>query len=366
MFQKEKIFIKSLFCWIIFWSFMVFFLNFFISPVYTNVANKKIKCTADNCLGNLKQAKKDGLLDDDTLTNLNLSLDQNGNLKQDQNKEKLLNHLNLISKNNLISYKISLYYYYKPSNNNNWIIFVHGISSDWTSSFLYSQFALKKKYNFVVFDSFGVDKNLKDSFGNLGSDGFGYPTFGAYEQYDINSIVNWINSKSSNPQIGIFGLSMGAATSLIYLKNFYSKENSIKFLFSDASYANTVNEMKHVLKEMFPLPWFFIVPGASLYMKLFFSYSPYDVNPSNLRNHTDLPYISFIHGTNDNFVPFSNFNKLFKDYWRINRNWSTQTLQYSSFLEYGADHANDLQWNKKNGNKFFNFLESASEVFFKN
>ncbi|UQS82022.1 alpha/beta hydrolase [Bombilactobacillus folatiphilus] len=137
-----------------------------------------------------------------------------------------------------------------------------------------------------------------------GRSGGHYLGFGWQDRNDMQQWVRQILCKNGNQtQIGLFGVSMGAATVMYYLG--LQVPHQVKFVVADCGYASIKGELDHELKALFNLPSFPLVATANLYTKMLAHYDFYQADTAKTLKHNKLP-LFIIHGTKDTFVPTKN------------------------------------------------------------
>lgn len=130
-----------------------------------------------------------------------------------------------------------------------------------------------------------------------------YAGYGWKDRSDIKNWINMVNQRNGkNSQIGLFGVSMGAATVMYTLGQ---KLSNVKFAIADCGYSTISGELDYQLKEMFHLPSFPIVPTASLYADFLAGYNFYQASTKDTLKRSKVP-IYIIHGSKDTFVPTKN------------------------------------------------------------
>ncbi|GEO79344.1 alpha/beta hydrolase [Companilactobacillus mindensis] len=130
-----------------------------------------------------------------------------------------------------------------------------------------------------------------------------YAGYGWKDRTDMKNWINMINRRNGkDSQIGLFGVSMGAATVMYTLGE---KLQNVKFAVADCGYSTISGELDYQLKEMFHLPSFPIVPTASLYADVLAGYNFYQASTKDTLKRSKVP-IYIIHGSKDDFVPTKN------------------------------------------------------------
>ncbi|WP_119326127.1 alpha/beta hydrolase [Companilactobacillus musae] len=133
--------------------------------------------------------------------------------------------------------------------------------------------------------------------------------YAGYGWKDRDDLANWVKlvnkNNGKNSQIGLFGVSMGAATVMYTLGK---KLDNVKFAIEDCGYSTISGELDYQLKDMFGLPSFPIVPTASLYADALAGYNFYQASTKETLKNSKVP-LYVIHGSKDNFVPTKNAYK---------------------------------------------------------
>lgn len=125
---------------------------------------------------------------------------------------------------------------------------------------------------------------------------------GCFDKYDV---VLWIKKCielfGEKVKIVLFGISMGGAT--VCLASAENLPKNVKCVISDCSYDNAYNQFEYLIKEKLHLPRLTTIEIANTFIKLIGKYDLKDCDPLGAVKKTTLP-IFFIHGTQDEFVPF--------------------------------------------------------------
>lgn len=164
-----------------------------------------------------------------------------------------------------------------------------------------------------------------------GRSGGQYLGYGWLDRQDYQGWVHQILRKNgTQSQIGLFGVSMGAATVMYYLG--LKVPSQVKFAVADCGYASIKGELEHELQALFHLPSFPLIPTANMFTKMIAKYSFYDANTAQTLKHNHVP-LFIIHGTKDTFVPTKNA--------RIN--YDNDHGPKKLWLVKGASHAQSYQ-----------------------
>lgn len=184
---------------------------------------------------------------------------------------------------------------------------------------------------------------------SFGISGGKYAGYGWKDRTDMVKWIDMINQKfGSRSQVGLFGVSMGAATVMYTLGE---KPKNVKFAIEDCGYSTISGELDYQLKEMFHLPSFPIVPTASLFGDALAGYNFYQASTKDTLKRSKVP-LYVIHGSKDTFVPTKN----------AYRNFDYAKGPKKLWIVKGAGHAESLNVAGKKyitnvtdyANKYFN------------
>ncbi|MBF0713348.1 alpha/beta fold hydrolase [Gemella sp. GH3] len=178
------------------------------------------------------------------------------------------------------------------SKNNKWVIVTHGFTTDARYMSNYIKSFYDRGYNVFA----------PDLIAHGNSEGKAYAMGG----YDSSDLVNWvkkISSEYNNPPIVLFGISMGAATTINSL-NKGLPSNVVGFI-EDSGYIRLKEEFTYQLDKLFGLPSFPVIPLSNLVTKVRAGYNFGDVDATEALSTTKLPVL-ILHGDADGFVPVDN------------------------------------------------------------
>ena len=136
-----------------------------------------------------------------------------------------------------------------------------------------------------------------------------YTSMGYFEKDDLIRWINYIEEIDGEAQIILHGVSMGAAT--VMLATGEELPPQVRAAVADCGYSTLTGEYAAQLKALFKLPPFPLLPLASLACKMRagFFFSAVDCTAAVARSKT--PTL-FIHGEEDDFVPFSMLDELYE------------------------------------------------------
>ncbi|WP_125764938.1 alpha/beta hydrolase [Companilactobacillus hulinensis] len=175
--------------------------------------------------------------------------------------------------------------------------------------------------------------------------------YAGYGWKDREDMLGWIKrvnkTNGSGSQIGLYGISMGAATVMYTLGK---HPQNVKWAIEDCGYSTISGELSYQLKEMFHLPSFPLVQTAAVYSKIFAGYNFYEANTKNTLKKSHVP-LFLIHGSKDTFVPTSN----------IYENYKNANDPKKMWIVKGAEHGKAYNMDKAKYIK--NVTEYAAKYF---
>ena len=226
---------------------------------------------------------------------------------------------------------LNLKAHYFPADHDSHVyaIIMHGYSSTYCSMLPQAVHFMEKGYHLL----------LPEQRGHGGSEG-DYFGFGFHEHYDLQAYINMVCEKDPEAQILLLGVSMGAATVMMAAGEYLP--SNVKCVIADCGYTSSWDQNVHILKSKYHLPAFPTLHIGDLLMRFKHHYSYKEAAPIKYVANAEVPML-FIHGDQDNFVPFSMLQPLYE----------TCTSAEKDFLVVvGAEHANsvlvnpELYWQK--------------------
>ncbi len=173
-----------------------------------------------------------------------------------------------------------------------------------------------------------------------------YIDMGWFSRLDIVKWIDLLNKELSNPQIVLYGISMGAST-VMNVAGEKLPEN-VKCAIEDCGYTSMRDQFLHVLKDLKNLPSHIILRFASHPIKRKTNINIYKENFSiGAIKRTSLPMF-FVQGDADRFVPYS----------MLKENYDAHPGPKEILTIKDAAHAScqwaggDLYWNS-----IFNFID---------
>lgn len=224
------------------------------------------------------------------------------------------------------SVKVHALYIPSESFSRKYVVICHGYK-DSAESMSYQAYKFHKMgYNVLAPDGRAAGKNS----GN-------YLGMGWLEHKDLCGYINYIISRDTGAEILLYGISMGAAEVMMAAGE--QLPDNVKAVIEDCGYTSVWDVFELQLKKLFGLPAFPLLYMASAYSKLFLGFGFKEASAENALRRSKLP-ILFIHGTEDDFVPFSMLDRLYNA-----ANGEKQKLVIEGAKHYQSDVAEpELYW----------------------
>lgn len=206
---------------------------------------------------------------------------------------------------------LKLYGYDIHNNDSNkYIIMLHGIGANSSYMYEYAKNFTEYSYNFLLIDQRAAGKSQGD-----------YYTYGFKESFDLLIWINYLIKKYKDVKICLYGISMGAATVMMSLRN--KLPDNVKCIVEDCGFSSAKEEFDHVLKTDYKISFTKIaLQLLDIKMNEEFGFTFNDLNVKNCLDNNEVP-ILFIHGKKDELVPYEmsirlyNHNKGIKKFYSI-------------------------------------------------
>ncbi len=219
---------------------------------------------------------------------------------------------------------------------NKWAIVVHGYNSSSSEMNDYGGMFFDKGYNVLVIDNeyHGESEGTHITMG----------------MKDSLNVVDWtwkLVNKEKDPEIVLFGLSMGASSVMMASDPNLQLPSNVKAIVEDCGYTSISDIFSYQLKVDYGLPAFPVIPAVNLYNKIKNGYFFDERSPIEAVSNTQLPVL-FIHGTTDDYVPYDMGKKLYEAH---------QGEKDFLWVE-GADHAKSFETSETEyKNKVYDFID---------
>ena len=185
------------------------------------------------------------------------------------------------------------------------VIYLPGNSSSRCEALPLLSFLLPMNISVFAFDFCGSGR----------SDGE-FISLGYYEKEDVHTVINYLRHSNKVSTIGLWGRSMGAATSILYAKE-TDKKGIISCIVSDSAFSSLSKLIDEFVNKVITLPQFFIdmlktQVGDIIEKKANFRIEK--IEPiQNLEKIKSIP-ILFCHGLDDTFINNHHCKDLYKAY----------------------------------------------------
>lgn len=211
--------------------------------------------------------------------------------------------------------KLHAYKVNNENKTNTWVIVIHGYMYYGKGMGVSAKNFYKKGYNVLVLDLRGHGESEGDYIG-----------MGWHDRLDVIDWINYLIKENSNCKIIIYGVSMGAATTMMTTGENLPKQ--VKLAIEDCGYTSVWDQCGYVLKRIFHLPKFPALYLADRTCKKNANYGIKEASSLEQVKKSQIP-ILFIHGSGDTFVPFKMVDELY----------DTATCPKEKLVIEGAGHA---------------------------
>lgn len=183
--------------------------------------------------------------------------------------------------------------YFPNGNSEKIVLCFHGYTSQGMSDYIgLSGYYMKRGYGMLL-----VDERAHGQ-----SEGT-YIGFGCLDRKDALRWIDWlIKERGQDAQILLHGTSMGGAT--VLMASGLPLPPQVKGIISDCAFTSPKEVFTHVLKSMYHLPAFPIIPLSDLMNRVLAGYGTDECNAAREVRKAKVP-ILLIHGDADTFVPTS-------------------------------------------------------------
>ena len=209
------------------------------------------------------------------------------------------------------------------------VIYLHANASSRIEGLHIRRFLLKRNINLCVFDFQGSGMSEGD-----------YISLGYHEKHQVKNIVDFVEKYPGVGKIGLWGRSMGAATSLIYT----AMDKRIKATVADSPFADFRRLAKEMVLNQIKVPGFLVEGAISIIGKSVKNRNGMDINEIKAIEAVkkcDVPVI-FIHARDDELVPYHHSEDLLNNYHGKNKelksvNGGHNGRRPSTLMEYVGD-----------------------------
>ena len=179
------------------------------------------------------------------------------------------------------------------------VIYLHGNSSSRLEGLKIAPELLKRNINLLVFDFAGCGLSEGE-----------YISLGWHEKEDVRIIVDFVEKLPGVSKIGLWGRSMGAATTLMFTHS----DPRVSCICMDSPFSDFSKLAKELCKRQINLPNFVIDTALSIVGSTIKSKNGVDINklmPVVYAPQTKVPGF-FIHAMNDELIPLDHSLSIFE------------------------------------------------------
>ena len=190
---------------------------------------------------------------------------------------------------------------YRPKDEMPLVLYLHGNSSSRLEGMRMTEELLKRDINLFLID-----------FPGCGLSGGEYISLGYHEKDDVGVIIDFIETLQGVGNIGIWGRSMGAATTMLYAH----KDPRIKAICVDSPFADFKKLAKELTLRYANIPNFILETILSFIRSTIKKKNGMDINllkPIEAAKKTFQPVL-FVHAKNDELIGYQHSNDLFEVY----------------------------------------------------
>ena len=190
---------------------------------------------------------------------------------------------------------------YRPQDEMPLVLYLHGNSSSRLEGMRMTEELLKRDINLFLID-----------FPGCGLSGGEYISLGYHEKDDVGVIIDFIETLPGVGNIGIWGRSMGSATTMLYAH----KDPRVKAICVDSPFADFKKLAKELTLRYANIPNFILETILSFIRSTIKKKNGMDINllkPIEAAKKTFQPVL-FIHAKNDELIGYQHSNDLFEVY----------------------------------------------------
>lgn len=211
---------------------------------------------------------------------------------------------------------------------NETVILIHGLFQNRSMCLPYIGMYRNLGYNVLLIDLRGH-----------GESGGSHTDWGLSEEGDMDAWMQWLKAKNSHMKIGLHGVSLGAAMSLLYAGGEHGKD--LAFVVADSSYGNIIDLGREKLLDAHADQW--AIRGYEILDPFFQAAMWYhtgkivsDIEPAQAVKQITVPVL-FLHGSDDRLVPVKTAKSLYDN---------CQSLHKDIYIFGQSGHAVGIATNK--------------------
>ena len=181
------------------------------------------------------------------------------------------------------------------------VLYLHENSGSRVQGLNMKLYLLKRNINICSFD-----------FAGSGQSEGKYISLGYHEKNQVKNVVDFLERLPGMGNIGIWGRSMGAATTLLYTPT----DRRIKCIVVDSPFSDFRKLAKEICQNNITVPGLLIEGAISIIGSTVYNKNGMDINDIKAINTVKNCYVPviFIHAEDDTFVKYKHSEKLFQNY----------------------------------------------------
>ncbi len=187
--------------------------------------------------------------------------------------------------------------YFLAANSNKTVLLCHGFGGSHWHMQQYAKFFFEKNFSVLAIDGRAHGESEGSCVG-----------FGSFESKDIESWVQFLNERSPENNIVLFGLSMGG-TSVCLASGSKNLKNVVAII-SDSAFSSASAQIDSILKK-YKLSFKLLKKHLYSFARRLYGLDIEKIDAAKSVPSTKVP-ILFIHGMADEFVPYKNLEILFE------------------------------------------------------
>ncbi len=210
-----------------------------------------------------------------------------------------------------------------PEGSDKTIIFLHGFQENRQMGLNFIRLIQKNGYNVLLYDA--------RAHGESGGDSI---TWGTKEKYDVQQWVDYIHQTYPNGTIGIYGVSLGAATALLH-SEINNEKKLVSFYIADSPYSDLSDLLVKQVEKNIPkegrILTKIIVPYADIMAYYHERFLYHQSSPIRAVKDLTIPVL-YLHGQGDTLIPSTMSTELYE---------ATQSSQKEIKLFPNSAHAQE-------------------------
>lgn len=227
---------------------------------------------------------------------------------------------------------------FRTQDSHKWALVIHGYKSTNRNMMGYGKKYYDSGYNVLLPDDRASGKSEGNHIG-----------MGWLDKDDMVKWIKWIVKKDPEAKIVVHGVSMGGATTMM-LSGLNPKH--VVCYIEDCGYTSVWDIFSSELKKRFSLPSFPVMDVSNIMAKIEAGYDFKEASSIEQVKKCKKPML-FIHGTKDDFVPYSMVNKVY----------NAAKCDKELYSVKGATHANSIYLDPLGyWNHVFNFITEKTSM----